>query len=240
MPNSPERTPLWYLVHLVPVEVQPVREHNWLDKDDVEKLLGTCDPDDSADLRDLVVLALGIYTGLRASELPAVTWDNMRRGAGRDWLHVTGKNGTLAPLGIPRHLAEILATWRAAYEKGLQCPVRNEPVICWVAKRATTSDLSDQVTILLWGKGMSHRGIREIVRKRGLQADMDTLAPHDLRRTFANKLRDAIEDGRTDSSGKRLDILGASEMMRHRSVATTQRYFRKNPLANVERASFLD
>ena len=62
-----------------------------------------------------------------------------------------------------------------------------------------------------------------MISAAGRAIGLDGVAPHDMRRTFAGLLED---------SG--MDIMDIQKVMRHSSVATTERYLQDNPSKAVD------
>jgi integrase len=73
-------------------------------------------------------------------------------------------------------------------------------------------------------KGISSQAVYNILRKRGAQAKVKDLTPHDWRRTFAGDLLDAG-----------VDLSVIQKLMGHASPTTTARYDRR-PEATKRRA----
>lgn len=68
-----------------------------------------------------------------------------------------------------------------------------------------------------WTKPLGIAAIRKIVQKAGGRVGFD-LDPHDMRRTFAGMLEQ-----------KGLNVQDICRLMRHKSIATTERYLEQNP-----------
>ena len=68
-----ETDPARHLRRLVHPTMNPVRQHHWLSREEVRRVLDTCE-DDLMGRRDRVILTIGFYTGLRRSEIAALCW----------------------------------------------------------------------------------------------------------------------------------------------------------------------
>src|SRR5512145_436447 len=173
------------------------KAHTWLSAAKVRELMATCG-DDLAGQRDWIVLALLVGAGLRREELVALAFDAVteqyqKSGKSRLVLNVTGKGAKDRVVPISEILAQQLLGWRSVVGSGL------------VARSlGRTCEL---------GASISAIGIFDIVRKHGTMIGQPELAPHDLRRTFAQLGYDAG-----------VPITQISILLGHANVATTQRY----------------
>lgn len=171
--------------------------HTWLTQAEVKKLLGTCGNDLNGE-RDRVVLALLVGAGLRREELVNLTFDDLQLAPVKDKmrtaLNVTGKGAKDRIVPISDELAGIIDRW------GRRVSHQGRIV------RATTPD--ERIT-----DSMSAVSIYHVVRKAGQAMGKASLAPHDLRRTFAQL---GYEAG--------VPITQISKLLGHASVATTQKY----------------
>lgn len=173
------------------------KAHSWLSQSEVKRLLDTCTPHTVHGQRDRIVLGLLVGAGLRRDELATLTFDNLALlpigGKFRTVLNVWGKGAKDRVVPINDRLAAMLDNWRNVISRGLI--VRN------VTKGAAI------------GSSLSTVGIFHIVRRAGTGIGKPKLAPHDLRRTYAQL---GYEAG--------VPITQISKLLGHSSVATTQRY----------------
>ena len=168
------------------------KAHSWLSGSQVKRLLSTAET-----LRDKVALGLLVGAGLRREEAVGLRFSDVMTlphgDAGRVVLNVTGKGAKQRIVPISKPLAADIAL--LANELG------NEGRILRNARHGRT------------GASLSAVGLFGIVRAAGEAIGTPELAPHDLRRTFAQLGYDAG-----------VPLTQISTLLGHSSVATTQRY----------------
>lgn len=173
-----------------------IKAHVWLSKDEVKALLATCG-DDIEGRRDYIILSLLVGTGVRREEAVKLTFDDISlkpiTGKFRTVIHVKGKGKKERDIPISDKLADALAEWRAEIGEGR---------ICRSFKR--NKSMRDSISTV---------GLFHIVRDHGEQIGRPELAPHDMRRTFA-------EIGRQHG----VDLYQISHLLGHESIETTVRY----------------
>lgn len=173
------------------------KAHTWLTQSEVKRLLGTCNLATVQGKRDRLILGLLTGAGLRRDELTGLTFDDVIiqpvLGQVRTVLNVRGKGAKDRIVPINDRLAGALAEWRGMLEGGL------------VARSVSKGGAI--------GESISAVGIFHIVRAAGEAIDKPDLAPHDLRRTYAQL---GFEAG--------VPITQISTLLGHANVATTQRY----------------
>jgi integrase/recombinase XerC len=173
------------------------KAHTWLTQSEVKELLDSCNPATIQGKRDKVVLGLLVGAGLRREELTGLTFDDALlqpiAGKFRAVLNVAGKGAKDRIVPINDKLAAALDEWRAIVGSG------------HIARSITKGGAM--------GASLSAIGIFHIVRGAGAAIGKPGLAPHDLRRTYAQL---GYEAG--------VPITQISRLLGHASVATTQRY----------------
>jgi integrase len=173
------------------------KAHTWLSQSEVKRLLDSCTTRTVKGQRDRIVLGLLVGAGLRRDELAALTFDDITRlpigGKFRTVLNVKGKGAKDRAIPLNDKLAAALDEWRALVGGGK------------IARSITKGGAI--------GADLSAVGIFHIVRGAGEGIGQPELAPHDLRRTFAQL---GYEAG--------VPITQISKLLGHSSVATTQRY----------------
>ena len=175
--------------------------HTWLTQAQVRDLMHSCG-DDLEGKRDWIVLALLVGAGLRRDEVISLRFEHlkqvpMRNGnGGMRWvLEVQGKGEKSRVVPINPLLAEHIQAWKEVVGDGFivrSLPSNAQPAI---------------------GASLSGVGVFHIVRKHGKMIGRPQLAPHDLRRTYAQL-------GYTAG----VPITQISVLLGHASLKTTQRY----------------
>lgn len=174
------------------------RVHTWLSEDEVSNLVASCG-NGTKGTRDRVILGLLVGAGLRRDEAAELTFDAVKRvsvngnGEARTLLNVRGKGAKDRAIPISEKLADLLTRWHAIVGDGR---------ICRSFRR--NGKLRDSIS----GVGIFH-----VVREHGAAIDRPELAPHDLRRTFA-------EIGRQRGIG----LYQISLLLGHDSIQTTIQY----------------
>lgn len=147
--------------------------------------------------RDRLVLGLLVGGGLLREELAKLTFEDIvlqpRGNRFRAVLNVKGKGAKDRVVPISDALVGLLDSWKAVAGGGR------------VARSISKSGAI--------GDSLSAVGIFHIVNNAGAAIGKDGLAPHDLRRTYAQL---GYEAG--------VPITQIAKLLSHNSVATTQRY----------------
>ena len=171
------------------------KAHTWLTASEVRQLFATCG-DDLKGLRDRVVLALLVGAGLRRAEAAALTFADIvlqpRGDKLRTVLQVCGKGNKTRTVPISDAMANLLDRWAAIAGDG----------------RILRSLEGGRIN-----HSLSSTGVFGIVREHGAAIGKPQLAPHDLRRTYAQLGYDAG-----------VPLTQVSTLLGHSSVQTTQRY----------------
>jgi integrase len=176
---------------------QGTKAHTWLSPAEVKRLMSLPDQDVYGE-RDRVALGLLVAAGLRRAEAVKVRFADLKlqpvKGKMRTVIAVKGKGAKDRIVPISDKLANLIDEWgKEVGHEGyvLRSLGRNrEP-----------------------GESLSAVGLFNIVAKYGRELGKDDLAPHDLRRTYAQI---GYESG--------VPITQISTLLGHASVATTQRY----------------
>jgi integrase len=173
------------------------KAHTWLNHAEVKALLATC-VDGIADQRDRLVLGLLVGAGLRRTELADLRFDQVKlqpvMDGFRTVLDVQGKGAKDRVIPISDPLANAIDEWGKR--------VRHRGYV--VRSLGRGRRIADR---------MSAVAIFNVVQKRGAMIGKPGLAPHDLRRTYAQL---GYEAG--------VPITQISKLLGHANVATTQRY----------------
>jgi site-specific recombinase XerD len=205
----------WCLVHGL-VDVNPGaslsgprpyrREVKVLSVAEVSRLLwgdrpGTL-PREARAMRDRVLLGVAYVAGLRASEIgpleaEGVVWNEAGRVFSILVRHGKRAGGDVR-LPLDRPVSRMLGMWLAAREDG----------------KAGARRMAGRY---LWGRSLSRGAVRKILQRRcsevGIEPGGRRLSPHVLRHSLATHLLAAGADLRE-----------VQLLLRHRSIATTERY----------------
>ena len=145
-----------------------VRAGNWLTLDQAERLLRLPDAGTNKGRRDSAILALLLGCGLRREELARLRIEDLHQREGR-WciVDLVGKGNRLRTVPMPSWAKFAVDTWLAVagFSSGLLLGAVNR---------------GGRIT----GQGMSAQSIYAAVEIYGKKLGA-TLAPHDVRRTFA-------------------------------------------------------
>jgi integrase len=167
------------------------KAHVWLSLIQIREMLAICDKTLKGK-RDRVVLSLLLGCGLRRDELVRACFSDIKKQGKRWVLQVVGKGekGRIIPLSDT--LVSLLKSWEKIAKDG------------YIARSVGKGGRL--------GDSLSSVGVFKIVGLRGKQIG-ETLAPHDLRRTFAQV---GLDGG--------VPIQQISVLLGHSDIATTQRY----------------
>jgi site-specific recombinase XerD len=173
-----------------------VRAGNWLTLEQAERLLELPDSKTNKGLRDRALLALLVGCGLRRQELAGLRVEDIQQRDGR-WciVDLAGKGNRVRTVPMPPWAKAAIDDWLAAagFSAGLVLGAVNK---------------GGRIT----GQGTSAQSIYEVVEAYG-QALGATLAPHDVRRTFAK----LAHKGRAPLEQIQISL-------GHASIQTTERY----------------
>jgi integrase len=173
-----------------------VRAGNWLTLEQTERLLELPSRTTNKGRRDRALLALLVGCGLRRQELAGLRVEDIQQRDGR-WcvVDLAGKGNRIRTVPMPSWAKAAVDDWLAAagYSAGLLLGSVNK---------------GDRIT----GQGMSAQSIYEVVEAYGKQLGA-TIAPHDVRRTFAK----LAHKGRAPLEQIQISL-------GHASIQTTERY----------------
>ncbi|CEK12736.1 site-specific recombinase XerD [Chthonomonas calidirosea] len=201
----------------IPSRKRPARLPRALSMDSVERLLHIPDPQDPRSLRDQALCELLYATGLRVSELCALTVDDVDWEAGMIRCYGKGRKERLVPMG--KTAAEYLALYLEKRRQVLQ--TGQEPVPRERRRgrpRATGIGLKEAASPYLFpnqrGGMLTRVQVRLILRERAAKAEInEPVSPHVIRHSFATHLLSQGADLRT-----------IQELLGHRQITTTEIY----------------
>ena len=156
------------------------KAHTWLSQAQVKEITAACG-DDLTGRRDWIVLGLLLGAGLRRNELSELTFDAIKQqptksGKVRSVIEVTGKGDKTRVIPIQPLLAQRLAAWKFEIGGGK---------IARSITRGNKKDNKNAVIDAKENKSLSTIGIFKLVSSYGAKIGKPELAPHDLRRTYA-------------------------------------------------------
>ncbi len=147
---------------------------NWLKAEQAKSFLDAPDLSAPLGLRDRAILGLMLGAGLRRSEAVGLRAEHFERRDGR-WVlvGVRGKHGRTRNIPVADWIKALVDAWtqRAGITAGP------------IARRATWSEKHQQLKVS--DKALTPPALFYIVQKYGKGLNLFSVAPHDLRRTFA-------------------------------------------------------
>jgi integrase/recombinase XerD len=173
-----------------------------LTEEEVTRLLAAPRSDSTRDARDRAVLEVLYATGMRISELTALSIRDFDASIGLVRAFGKGSKERLIPVGRPAIAA--VGAWLA----------NGRPL--FVRTRGTTRADADALFISARGRRLSRQAAYTIVERHATAAGLaEKVSPHVLRHTFATHL---LDHG--------ADIRVVQELLGHASITTTQIYTR--------------
>lgn len=194
--------------------IPPVKGHRLpagrsVTRGELAALVAACNDGTVLGLRDAAVIALLYACGLRRAELVELHIDDYDRTTGT--LKVHGKGNKWRTVPVPAGAEQALKDW---------LDVRgNEPGLLFYSIRKGGH---------LTRQGMTTQAVYDILKHRAEIANVQTLSPHDLRRSFVSDLLDAGAD-----------IAIVQQLAGHANMATTARYDRRPEAAKRKAVSLL-
>jgi len=167
----------------------------FLDRSQVEALLGQPDRGQVLGLRDAVILELLYGAGMRLSELVGLDIGAIELTEERIRVIGKGDKERIVPLG-----GQALAA--------LESYLDARPLLIKAKREETAALLLNQ-----HGRRLTGRGVQYILARYGLRISQQGLTPHMLRHTTATHLLDAGAD-----------LLAVKELLGHERLSTTQVY----------------
>lgn len=172
----------------------------WLTRPAAEKLINTPDTSTLKGLRDRAILAVAIGAGLRREEIASLTPAHVQSLEDRPVIvDLVGKGKRVRTVPIARWVKFAIDAYLVALGTA---PKPNEPL--FVPLRRGNHPQPG---------GMTAQAIWNLLQEHAAAADVGTVAPHDLRRTYAKLARKA---------GAELEQIQIT--LGHANIATTQRY----------------
>lgn len=175
-----------------------LREPVILNDNQIRRIISTINDDRSAyGVRDTAIVAAILGAGLRRSDIGAIQMDNYDPATGD--FTVIGKGNKEAFVTLPEWARKYVNHWisdlRGTESGALFCRIRKDEQL----ERES---------------GLTPDGVAWIIDKRVGMMDSDlSFRPHDLRHTFAERMRQ-----------RGADIYDIQQSLRHNSIETTKRY----------------
>jgi len=177
------------------------REVEFLELDEVTRLISTAKGDSISDLRDKAILELLFSTGLRVSELCNLNCENINLKSGE--FSIRGKGGKIRIVFISDSAKDTLLKYlkeRKDLDPALFVNLKNPSKNSEMKNKSQTR--------------LTPRSIQRIVKSCALKAGIvKKVTPHTLRHSFAT---DLLMNG--------ADIRSVQSMLGHSSITTTQIY----------------
>ncbi|MFW5771916.1 MAG: tyrosine-type recombinase/integrase [Phototrophicaceae bacterium] len=161
-------------------------------------------------VRNDVVVTTLCTMALRREELSAARWGDLSLQNDRAVLRVHGKGRKVAIIDVPRPVLRALNRWRRLVTPGQLHPLPESALVRRIWKGGRVARL-----------GLSPDGMWLIVDQAAAFAGLGHVAPHDLRRSVAGALYEA-----------NVPVDKISRLLRHSSIAITERYLQRLPQAN--------
>jgi site-specific recombinase XerD len=179
------------------------REVEFLELDEVKKLISSACGNEIADLRDKAILELLFSTGLRVSELSGLNRDSVNLKTGE--FSIRGKGGKIRLVFVSDEAKSALLNY-------LQKRKDVDTALFVNIKNPLQNNKDDKKTNSLLR--LTPRSVQRIVKKYALKAGIvKKVTPHTLRHSFAT---DLLQNG--------ADLRSVQMMLGHSSITTTQIY----------------
>ncbi|EKE25149.1 MAG: hypothetical protein ACD_5C00271G0002 [uncultured bacterium] len=182
----------------IEVGKNPSNEIEFLDGEEVERLLNSAEAEDLKTLRDRAILELLFSAGLRVSELI---------GINRDQINLERQEFSVRGKGDKIRIVFISDAAKKSIESYLNKRLDIDPALFIRFSNKKTSENNET-------KRLTSRSIQRIVKKYAAKAGIvKDVHPHTLRHSFA-----------TDLLSNGADIRSVQTMLGHSSITTTQIY----------------
>lgn len=184
-----------------PVRGERASKGRKVESEEIRALLETCrNRDKIMDMRDAALILSMRAFGLRRSEVTDLKIENLNLNTRQ--LKILGKGNKERIVGVPDQIVPILQNWIKLIHA--QDWKNKEPVYLFMPIHKTGK---------LRLSKLSAGAIRYILHQRISMTDIETFAPHDMRRTFAT--------GHLENNVEMSDV---QKLMGHSDIRTTQKY----------------
>jgi site-specific recombinase XerD len=155
-----------------------VRIGNWLSVDEAKALLRNSSSDALRDKRDKAILAILVGCGLRRAELVALKVEDFQvREEHCVIADLIGKGKHIRTVPVPAWVKQTVDAWTSAAE------IKAGIIFRRINRMGK-----------LWGDGLTPKAIWHVVKAGARRAEIQNLAPHDLRRTCARLCHLQVEN----------------------------------------------
>lgn len=179
--------------------ISHARVKNWLTSEEVVRLMSLADRSTLAGKRDTVALGFLLYCGLRRHEAVGVEFRHIQVVEGRPCIvRLMGKGSKHRDIPMPVWLFEAIQDWVDA---------------AGIDGGRILRPLTPNGRALMPSGEINVNGLWRVVKRYAVKLGKPTLAPHDLRRTYAKLAR---------KGGAELDQI--QQTCGHASLTTTQEY----------------
>lgn len=168
------------------------RKHNWLTADQLKGMLAHCS-DDWRGRRDRLALLLMGDCGFRRAEAAEVQYTDITRHGERLHLYTVGKGAKSREVPLHPETYRLMMVFKNEHD--------GRYVLKSISRHGYVSD------------GISDRALTDIVKRYGRLIGIEDLAPHDLRRSFAEIRKQAG-----------VNIVTIQKWLGHENLDTTRRY----------------
>lgn len=189
------------------------RPGRWLSLDQIRRLMNAAvaiGTSENQQVRNRLVITMLCTMALRREEVAAMRWQDLGTQNDRIVLRVHGKGRKVGLIDIPRPVLSALEAWRRCVLANEPSPAPDGPLVRRLWKGGRISRMA-----------LTADGIWLIVSDAAKAANIDHVAPHDLRRSVAGALHEAG-----------VPIEKISGLLRHSNVAVTERYLSRLPQRN--------
>ena len=190
------------------------RPGRWLSLDEVRMLINASKQiatSENQAIRNEVVTSVLCTMALRREELSVAKWGDLSLQNNRAVLRVHGKGRKTAYIDVPRPVMNSLNRWRKIVSPGELHPPSDSPLVRRIWKGGRIAQ-----------QGLAVDGIWLVISQAAEHAKLGTVAPHDLRRSVAGALYE---------SGVPVETI--SRLLRHSSIAVTEKYLSRLPHPNT-------
>lgn len=184
----------------------PERSLDLISHDELERLMASPKGDDVKTLRDRAILEMLFSTGLRVSELCALTRDINLNG---DELSVRGKGEKIRVVFVSQSAKDALKKYLAKRTDMAEALFVQHGKIGKKEKQSDTKDKSEDIN-----NALTPRSVERIIKHHAIKAGITRkVTPHVIRHSFAT---DLLRNG--------ADLRSVQMLLGHANIGTTQIY----------------